>query len=269
MNGPHGSAARCGSAPPSRCPTWWSRSWPPWPGSGFVPRLRSRASDGFDPRAPDDHATAAVPPRSRPPPPRRSPAWSSAACWWADRGRGPRTARSRRRPSCGTCGASHRRSTRSTAPTRSTSSVFSRGAGTSPRHGGCLPFPAAVPPRGPRPDDLPVPLLDPDPPPLHPGRDDDVHVGSLGVPRRPPRPRVPSDPRRGDPRLRVLRGGSPCRRTSSSRSRRSDRRRGSRSWARIGSTTGTRSASASRSSGRLRCSRSCGWEGRGDPLLRP
>ena len=37
---------------------------------------------------------------------------------------GPRTARSRRRPSCGTCGASHRRSTRSTAPTRSTSSVF-------------------------------------------------------------------------------------------------------------------------------------------------
>ena len=86
----------------------------------------------------------------------------------------------------------------------------SRGTGTSPRDGGGLPFPATVPPRGPRPDDLPVPFLDPDPPPLHPGRDDDVHVGSIRVPRRPPRPRVPPNARRGDASLRVLRGGSPA-----------------------------------------------------------
>ena len=43
--GPRGSAAPCGSVPPSRCPTWWSRSWSRWRGSG-PDRPPPRATDG-------------------------------------------------------------------------------------------------------------------------------------------------------------------------------------------------------------------------------
>ena len=41
-----------------------------------------------------------------------------------------------------------------------------------------------------------IPSLDPDPPPIHPGRDHDVHVGSLGVLRDLPAHACPERPTR-------------------------------------------------------------------------
>ena len=64
--GRRGSAAPCGSAPPSRCPTWSSRSWSPSRGSG-APCRRPPADRGAD-RLP---ATAPPPPADLAPTARR------------------------------------------------------------------------------------------------------------------------------------------------------------------------------------------------------
>ena len=74
------------------------------------------------------------------------------------------------------------------------------------RHAGGVPIPATLPSGDPGPNDLSVPVLDADRPPVHPGRHHHVHVGTIGMSRGPSPGHLPADASGGDPPVRVLRG---------------------------------------------------------------